>query len=90
MTLLAANVEDAISQRHIALYCPCPEARIWPLDIPGRAVKRGGSPNLSWNSFSQWEQCVSVGGNLKKSNCFQMEFIKRMVCLLLPIVGNVT
>jgi len=39
VTLLAADEEDAISQHHIPLYCPCPEARIRPLDVLGRAVK---------------------------------------------------
>lgn len=36
--------------------------------------------HLSWNSLSQWEQCVSIGGNLKKSSCLQMDFIECTVC----------
>lgn len=91
MTLLADNVEDANSQRHIPLHCPCPEARIWPLDIRGRAVKQGDSPNLSRNSLSQWEQRVSVGGGPQEIQLLSAGVYKKDgVFMLLPIVGNVT
>lgn len=40
-----------INFSQIPLYCPCPEARIWPLDILGRAVKLGDSPNPSQTAF---------------------------------------
>lgn len=70
---LPDNAEDAIPQHHIPCCSPCPEAGIWPPSTLGWAVKQ---PSLSQNSFSQY---VSPGENLKKSSCFQVEFIQKMV-----------
>lgn len=90
VTLLAANVEDAISHHHIPLYCPCPEARIWPLDIPGRAVKQGDSPNLSQNSLSPGGTVCESWGEPQEIQLLSAGVYKKDgVFMLLPIVGNV-
>lgn len=85
--LLAANVEDAISQHCIPLYWPHPDVRIGPPDIVGRAVKGGDSPNLSSNSLFQrvcyrepQETQLLSAGVYKKDHVF----------MLLAIVRNVT
>lgn len=85
--LLAANVEDAISQHYIPLYWPHPDGRIWPPDIVGRAVKGGDSPNLSSNSLSQrvcWGEPQQI--QLLSTGVYK----KDLVFTLLAIVRNVT